>query len=73
MTAGVHTLTTHPLGHPWPIDEAANALSITSRFLRSLLAEESIQSIRLGRRILIPDIEMRRVMAEGVVRQAVQK
>ena len=52
-------------GAPWPILDAAAHLGISDRHLRRLIDEQRIRVIRLGRRVMVPDAEMRRVADEG--------
>lgn len=54
----------HP-GEPWEITEAARHLHISDRHLRRLIGIGRVKSIRLGRRIMIADDELRRVAREG--------
>lgn len=54
-----------PTGSPWPIPEAAAFLTISERHLYRLLDAGKVQSVRLGRRRVIPDDEVRRLAREG--------
>ena len=54
-----------PPGAPWPIDEAASYLAISSRHLHRLLDANKVRSVRFGRRRLIPDAEVQRLAQEG--------
>jgi excisionase family DNA binding protein len=45
--------------------EAAQALGITSHFLRQLMRKGAVRTVRIGRRVLVPAAEIRRVVAEG--------
>ncbi len=56
----------HLDGAPWRVQDAAEYLRVSSKHLRKLVAGGKVRSIRLGRRVLIPDVELRRVAAEGV-------
>jgi excisionase family DNA binding protein len=53
-------------GSPWSLVDAAEYLHVSSAHLRRLVDAGKVRSIRLGRRVLIPDVELRRVAAEGV-------
>ena len=53
------------LGRPWPILDAAAYLTISPRHLHRLLEAGKVRSVRLGRRRLIPDDEVRRLAREG--------
>jgi excisionase family DNA binding protein len=55
-----------PAGAPWPIPDAAGYLAVSTRHLIRLIDAGKVRSIRLGRRVLIPDAEVRRIAAEGV-------
>jgi excisionase family DNA binding protein len=52
-------------GSPWPIPEAAAFLTVSERHLYRLLDARKVRSVRLGRRRLIPDDEVRRLAREG--------
>lgn len=52
-------------GAPWSIHDAVRYLGISQRHLRRLVNKRSIGSFRLGRRVMIPDAELRRIAAEG--------
>jgi excisionase family DNA binding protein len=54
-----------PAGSPWPIPAAAAYLSVSERHLWRLIDASRVRTIRLGRRVLVPDSEVRRVAAEG--------
>ena len=52
-------------GSPWSIPEAAAFLTVSERHLYRLLDARKVRSVRLGRRRLIPDDEVRRLAREG--------
>jgi excisionase family DNA binding protein len=52
-------------GSPWSIPAAAGFLGISTRHLFRLLDAKKVQSVRLGRRRLIPDAEVQRLAREG--------
>jgi excisionase family DNA binding protein len=54
-----------PTGAPWPFAEAAAYLSVSLRHLVRLADAEKVKTIRLGRRRMIPDSEVRRLATEG--------
>lgn len=54
-----------PPGAPWPIPDAAAFLAVSARHLARLLDARKVKSVRLGRRRLIPDAEVRRLAQEG--------
>lgn len=59
------TPTDRPPGSPWPIPDAAEFLHVSARHLHRLLDANKVRSLRLGRRRLIPDDEVRRLAREG--------
>jgi excisionase family DNA binding protein len=52
-------------GSPWPINDAALFLHVSTRHLHRLLDTNKVRSLRLGRRRLIPDSEVQRLAREG--------
>ncbi len=52
-------------GQPWPILDAASFIGISDRHLRRLIDAGSIRTIRFGRRVLVPDAEVRRIAEQG--------
>jgi len=59
-----------PLNEPrlrvaWPINEAAASLGISREFIYKLARSNKLQLVRIGRRTVIPDAEVRR-LASGV-------
>ena len=56
---------TRPDGAPWAIPDAAAFLGVSARHLLRLLDAEKVRSVRLGRRRLIPDDEVRRLARQG--------
>lgn len=54
-----------PPGSPWPIPAAAAFLTVSTRHLHRLLDAGKVRSVRLGRRRLIPDDEVRRLARDG--------
>jgi excisionase family DNA binding protein len=55
-----------PAGSPWPVPAAATYLSVSVRHLWRLIDAGRVRAIRIGRRVLVPDSEVRRVAAEGI-------
>jgi len=55
-----------PAGAPWLVTEAAAFLRISPRHLWRLIDAGDVRSIRIGRRVLIADIEVRRLATGGV-------
>jgi excisionase family DNA binding protein len=52
-------------GSPWPINDAALFLNVSTRHLHRLLDAGKVRSLRLGRRRLIPDAEVQRLARDG--------
>ncbi|HVK16388.1 MAG TPA: excisionase family DNA-binding protein [Fimbriiglobus sp.] len=52
-------------GSPWSINDAAQFLHVSTRHLHRMLDGNKVRSLRLGRRRLIPDEEVRRLAREG--------
>jgi excisionase family DNA binding protein len=53
-------------GAPWSLQEAAPFLSVSLRYLFRLAATQKVRTIRIGRRRLLPDAEVRRLANEGL-------
>lgn len=62
---GVTPGTARPPGKPWDVSEAAEYLRVSTRHLRRLIDAEQVRVIRIGRRVLLADAEVRRIAAEG--------
>jgi excisionase family DNA binding protein len=60
-----NTKAAHESGAPWSIPDAARFLAVSERHLHRLLDAGKVRSVRLGRRRLIPDPEVRRLADEG--------
>jgi excisionase family DNA binding protein len=54
-----------PAGSPWSLQDAAAHLGVSLRTLTRLADAGRVQTIRLGRRRLVADSEVRRLAAEG--------
>lgn len=65
MTDNLSTHVVHPPGKPWTIPEAAQHLTISDRHLWRQIDACRVRAIRIGRRVVIPDDEMVRLMREG--------
>jgi len=50
-----------PAGKPWGVAEAATFLGISARTLWRLIDARDVKVTRLGRRVLVPDAEVRRL------------
>jgi excisionase family DNA binding protein len=59
------TESTRPAGAPWTIRDAAAYLGVSARHLARLIEMDRIRAIRIGRRVMISDAELRRVAQEG--------
>jgi excisionase family DNA binding protein len=54
-----------PVGKPWAVAAAADFLGISPRTLWRLIDAETVKVARVGRRVLVPDSEVRRLAGEG--------
>jgi hypothetical protein len=52
-------------GKPWPVADLADHLCSSERHLWRLIAAGRVRVIRLGRKVLVPDDEARRLAADG--------
>lgn len=55
----------HPPGAPWWVADAARYLGVSERHVRRLADDGRVKTIRIGRRLLLPDSEVARLAAEG--------
>jgi hypothetical protein len=55
----------HPPGAPWSVADAASFLGISARHLNRLLRGSRVLGDRIGRRVLLPDSEVRRLAEMG--------
>lgn len=53
-----------PAGKPWAVAEAADFLGISTRTLWRLIDARDVKVSRLGRRVLVPDSEVRRLAGQ---------
>jgi len=51
-------------GKPWSVAHAADFLGISARTLWRLIDARDVKVTRLGRRVLVPDSEVRRLAGE---------
>jgi excisionase family DNA binding protein len=56
---------TRPPGAPWPLDEAAEFLHVSKRHLNRLIDGRKAKALRLGRRVMLADSEVRRLAEQG--------
>src|SRR4051812_43751561 len=54
-----------PKGKPWSVTESATFLGISTRSLWRLIDGGDVRVARIGRRVLLPDAEVRRLAGEG--------
>lgn len=64
MTTTVQPGQHRPAGKPWGVSEAADFLGISARTLWRLIDAKDVKVTRLGRRVLVPDSEVRRLAGE---------
>jgi excisionase family DNA binding protein len=61
----IPTATVRPPGAPWSMSEAATYLQVSVRHLQRMADAGHAKSIRIGKRVLIPDTEVRRLAENG--------
>ena len=61
MANAVEPVPQRPAGKPWGVLEAAEFLGISTRTLWRLIDARDVKVTRLGRRVLVPDTEVRRL------------
>lgn len=54
-----------PAGKPWSYQEAAAALGVCEVTVARAARSGRVKSIKIGRRVLIADAELRRLQVEG--------
>jgi excisionase family DNA binding protein len=64
MTPSVYLGPQRPAGKPWAVAEAAGFLGISARTLWRLIDARNVKVARVGRRVLVPDSEVRRLAGE---------
>jgi len=64
MATELHSGPHRPTGKPWGVAEAADFLGISTRTLWRLIDARDVKVTRLGRRVLVPDTEVRRLAGE---------
>lgn len=65
MTAVLESPPQRQPGRPWTVDEAAEFLTVSGKHLRRQIELGEVRATRIGKRIIVPDSEVRR-LAEGV-------
>ena len=58
--------TGHEPGRPWELLSLATFLNVSKKTLERAIKAEKLKAIRINRRVLIPDIEARRVAEAGL-------
>lgn len=66
QTVDMKPQVSRPAGSPWPLQEAARFLGVSHRHLVRLIDTGKLRSIRFGRRVLLSDVEVRRIASEGI-------
>ncbi|MBA4192363.1 MAG: DNA-binding protein [Planctomycetaceae bacterium] len=56
---------THPVGSPWSLIDAATYLGVSRRHLHRLIDAGRVRVTRIGRRVLVPDSEVRKLAGNG--------
>ena len=56
----------HELGQPWELSLLATFLNVSKKTLERAIKAEKLKSIRINRRVLVPDSEARRVAEAGL-------
>ena len=64
MTNAVQSGPSRLAGKPWAVSDAAEFLGISTRTLWRLIDARDVKVTRLGRRVLVPDSEVRRMAGE---------
>ncbi len=64
--------TINQVGSPWPILSAARHLGISDKHLRRLIDAGLVRVIHFGRRVFVPDSEMRRLAENGAGESATE-
>jgi excisionase family DNA binding protein len=49
----------------WPVEVASRRISVSEFTLRRLIKSGHLRSVRVGKRVLIPEAEIQRVIREG--------
>ena len=56
----------HLDGAPWELPNSAAYLGVSKKTIERAIVDTRLRCIRIGRRVLVPDVEGRRVAAEGL-------
>lgn len=65
MRTNSEKLTVPEAGAPWSVLAAARHLGISDKHLRRLVDAGAVRVIRFGRRVFVPDAELRRLAEDG--------
>ncbi len=58
--------TLREVGRPWELLELAQHLHVSKKTLERAIKAGKLKSIRIGRRVLVPDSEARRLAESGL-------
>jgi excisionase family DNA binding protein len=61
----INSSNARPAGKPWSYREAAEALGVCEVTVARAARSGRVQSLRVGRRVFLPDAELRRLQVEG--------
>ncbi len=53
-------------GQPWELSELATFLNVSKKTLERAIKVKKLKAIRINRRVLIPDLEARRIAEAGM-------
>jgi len=56
----------HESGQPWELPQLATFLNVSKKTLERAIKAKKLKAIRINRRVLIPDLEARRVAEAGM-------
>ncbi|MFL5330722.1 MAG: helix-turn-helix domain-containing protein [Gemmataceae bacterium] len=56
----------HPEGAPWSLQDAATFLGLCRETLSRLVLQNQIKAIRIGKRVFVPDTEVKRLSQVGL-------
>lgn len=57
--------TARPPGKPWSLVELSAYTSLSERHLRRLIDAGRLKGIHVGRRVIVPDEAVRKLLSEG--------
>jgi excisionase family DNA binding protein len=65
MSAPALTAPASPLDRPWSFADLARHIGVSDRHLRRLAKKGRVRTIRIGDRVLVPALEVARLLNEG--------